>query len=233
MRKLFGSFEFYLIFLPFSAYVGLFNAYSSLLNQFLAPYGFSEDDAGIAGALLIFVGIGASAISSPLIDKYKFYLIFIKICIPVIALMYLAFIWAPPSKSIPYAYVVSAILGASSFGLVPVVLEFLVEIHYPLGPELGSTLSWAGGQLLGGIFIIIMDALKSKTGDPPGNMHRALIFQAVVALAFMPLPILLGLFGRGEHVKRRRWEMEKGRWSDSASDPEHQGHMSNAGGLVS
>ena len=37
---------FYLIVIPFGIYVGFFNALSSLLNQVLSPYGFSEDEAG-------------------------------------------------------------------------------------------------------------------------------------------------------------------------------------------
>lgn len=209
VRGLFGSYEFWLIFIPFSFYVGFFNAFSSLINQILEPYGFTEDQAGIAGAVLILVGLVAAAISSPLIDRYKVYLLFIKCCVPVIAIMYLVMIWAPPTSSIPFVYVVCAVLGAASFSLVPIALEFMVEIHYPLGPETGSSICWAGGQLLGGIFVIIMDALRTNSGGPPGNMHLALIFQAVLAMVVMPLPLMLGLFGRHGNVKRKRWEAEQ------------------------
>ncbi|KAJ9661302.1 hypothetical protein H2198_002045 [Neophaeococcomyces mojaviensis] len=210
LHTLFTSVEFYLLFIPFSTYVGFFNAFSSLLNQILEPYGFSEDDAGIAGAVLIVVGLVTAAITSPLNDRYKFYLWFIRISVPVIALMYLIFIFSPPTKSIPYVYVVCAVLGAASFGLVPVALEFLVEILHPLGPAVGSSLCWSGGQLLGGIFIVIMDALKDgDAADPPANMHRSLVFQAVVAMLVMPLPLCLGLFGRKRMVRLRRWEAEK------------------------
>ncbi|KAK5087040.1 hypothetical protein LTR05_004211 [Lithohypha guttulata] len=134
LRVLLTSLEFYLIFIPFAVYVGFFNAFSSLLNQILEPYGFSEDDAGIAGAVLIVVGLVTAAITSPLNDKYKFYIWFVKISVPLIALSYLIFIFAPPTRSIPYVYVVCALLGSASFGLVPVVLEFLVEILHPLSP---------------------------------------------------------------------------------------------------
>ena len=201
------SVEFWLIFVPFAVYVGLFNSISSLLNQMLEPYGYSETQAGIAGAILIVVGLVFAAISSPLVDRYKFYLAFIKVTAPIIALSYLVFIWAPSHNSIVYAYVVCGVLGAASFGLVPVVLEYLVEIHHPLGPEVGSTVSWSGGQLLGGIFIIIQTALKAgRTAHPPYNLHRALIFQAVVAVLVVPLPLCLNLFGR--KVRNKRLEID-------------------------
>lgn len=213
IRILSHSPEFYLIFFAFSVLVGFFNAFSSLLNQFLEPYGFSEDEAGIAGALLIFVGLASAAVSSPLIDKYKFHLWYIRVSTPIISTMYLVFYFAPPTRSLGYVCFVCAVLGSASFGLVPVILEFLVEIHHPLGPEVGSSICWSGGQFLGGVFIIIMDSLKDggsgSNGEPPGNMKRALIFQAVLAMAAFPLPLCLGLFGRKDRVRMRRWEAEK------------------------
>lgn len=215
LRVLLTSLEFYLIFIPFAVYVGFFNAFSSLLNQILEPYGFSEDDAGIAGAVLIVVGLVAAAITSPLNDKYKFYLWFIRASVPLIAISYLIFIFAPPTKSIPYVYVVCALLGAASFGLVPVVLEFLVEILHPLSPSVGSSICWSGGQLLGGVFVVIMDALKAgNSAKPANNMHRALVFQAVVSMLIMPLPLFLGMFGRKGMIRLKRWEAEKANASE-------------------
>jgi len=54
---LFRSLEFWLVVIPFMFYIGLFNSISTLVNGMLAPYGFSESEAGIGGALLIVVGL--------------------------------------------------------------------------------------------------------------------------------------------------------------------------------
>ena len=182
---------------------------SSLLSQILTPYNFSETSAGIAGAILILVGLVAAAITSPIIDRTKAYLIFIKILAPLIALSYLAFVWAPGTRSAAAPYVILGVLGAASFSLVPIALEWLVEVTWPVGPEAGSTICWAGGQLLGGIFVIISDALKAgKDADPPFTMSKALIFQAVVSLAVLPFPLALGWIGKAEN---RRLDIDKGR----------------------
>ncbi|KAM0348936.1 hypothetical protein ACHAPU_003870 [Fusarium lateritium] len=200
-----NSLEIWLILIPFGVYVGFFNSISSLLNQMLTPYGFSDDKAGIGGAVLIVVGLIASAISSPIIDRTKSFLITIKILVPIIGISYLSFIWMPETKDIAGPYVVLAILGASSFSLVPVALEFLIELSHPLSPEVTSTIAWAIGQLFGAIFVIISDALVAdKNASPPKNMKHGLIFEAVVALAVVPLPLCLGLFGRGHKTALRR-----------------------------
>ena len=126
----------------------------------------------------------------------------------MIALSYLAFIWCPGSRNLAGPYFVLAILGASSFSLVPIALEYLVEVTYPAGPELSSTICWTGGQLLGGIFIIICDALKAdKDADPPYHMGHALVFQAIVAIAAVSCVTLLGRFG-DVNVKRLQIDSE-------------------------
>jgi MFS transporter, FLVCR family, MFS-domain-containing protein 7 len=207
--------EFLMIALPFMVYVGFFNAFSSLINQILGPYSFSEDNSGIAGAILIVVGLITAAITSPIVDRHHVYLPYIRIATPMIAVCYLILLFAVPTRSIPFVFVICGLLGAASFGLVPVALEFLVEIHYPMGPEAGTTLCWCGGQLFGGIFIVVMDALKGGGGyrgdEAQGSMQRSLTFQAVVALLVMPAPVLVGLFGRGEYVRQRRWEVDRER----------------------
>jgi FLVCR family MFS transporter 7 len=202
--------SFYLILLPFSVYVGQFNAVSSLINQIFEPYGFSEDEAGIAGALLIVVGLVSSAIVSPYVDKTKRYLPVIKVIVPLIAVCYLALIWMPQTRSLPGPYVICSLLGATSFSLLPCALEYLVIITHPVSPEISSTICWSAGQLLGAIFIIIMDALKGGTsGEPDGSMKRALIFQAAIAWVVVPLPLALG-YWRFQHVGLRRLTSAEG-----------------------
>jgi MFS family permease len=210
VSQMLKTLEFWLILIPFGVYVGFFNSVSSLLNQILSPHGFSETDAGIAGGILIVVGLISSAILSPLTDKYKHYLGTIRILVPIVAISYIALVFAPPSSAgIAPSYVIMAILGASSFGLLPVVLEYLVEITHPFSPEIGSTICWTAGQLLGAVFILVQDALKANSrANPPLNMRNALIFSAVVACVAAPFPLCIGLFGRD--VRRRRLDLDRG-----------------------
>lgn len=186
--------SFWLILIPFGIYVGFFNAISSLLNQILLPYGFSETGAGIAGGILIIVGLIAAAIVSPWIDRTKQYTLTIKILVPLIGLSYLVFIFMPATRNVAGPFVVCAILGATSFSLLPCTLEYMVLVTHPVAPEISSTISWAGGQLLGAVFIVIMDALQGGwAGEPRDAMTRALVFQAVLALVVVPLPMWLGV----------------------------------------
>lgn len=232
---------FYVVFLTFGVYVGFFNAFSSLLNQILYPYGFTEDEAGICGAVLIVVGLVTAAVISPVLDRTHAYLLGIKILCPLVAVSYLALVWAPQTRTLVAPYLLSAVLGASSFSLLPVALEYLVEITFPASPEVSSTICWAGGQIFGGIFVVIMNALKDqrpvdleKVRDggrgngggirPPGNMFKALVFQAVVTLAVLPLPLMLGIRKLGLAHGEGRLKLDEHRDGNSIQEGTAGGH---------
>ncbi|KAH7383358.1 major facilitator superfamily domain-containing protein [Pyrenochaeta sp. MPI-SDFR-AT-0127] len=232
---------FYIVFLTFSTYVGFFNAFSSLLNQILYPYGFSEDEAGICGAVLIVVGLVVAAITSPILDRTHAYVLGIKLLCPLVALSYLAMIWAPQTRTIVAPYLLSAVLGASSFSLLPVALEYLVEITFPASPEVSSTICWAGGQIFGGVFIVVMNALKDpqpvdleavresgRTNGggirPPGHMYKALVFEAIIALAVLPLPLMLGVKKLGLAHGEGRLRLDEHRDGESVVERDANGH---------
>lgn len=196
--------SFYLILFPFSVYVGFFNATSTLINQIMEPYGFSETEAGIAGGLLILVGLISAAIVSPFVDRTKNYILTIKVLVPLVAASYLALIFMPSTRTIAGPYVVCAILGATSFSLLPCALEYMALITHPVSPELSSTICWTAGQLLGAVFLIIMTALRGPgdwKGEPSGSMSRALVFQTVIAWVVVPLPLMLGTKGFRRDVR--------------------------------
>ncbi|KAL1892679.1 hypothetical protein Cpir12675_004447 [Ceratocystis pirilliformis] len=207
LRHISSSVEIWLVLIPFATYVGLFNNISSLLNQILEPYGISEDDAGIGGAVLIVAGLVCSAITSPIFDRHKKFLPALRCAVPIIATMYTIFIWMPETRKLVGPYIVLGILGAASFSVIPVALEFLAELSYPVGSEVTSTLAWSLGQLLGACFIVISDALEAgDNADPPNHMKKSLIFQAVISIIVVPLPMCIGLFGRdtGNLLRRNR-----------------------------
>jgi FLVCR family MFS transporter 7 len=59
---------------------------------------------------------------------------------------------------------------------MPVALEWIAEVTWPVGPEVGSVFCWAGGQALGGIFIIVSGAMKDDAESLSNNYRKVLIF---------------------------------------------------------
>lgn len=176
----------------------------------MSPYGLSDTESGIGGGLLILSGLVISGVVSPIVAKTKWFLLAIKVGVVLIAACYIAFIWVAPLGDVGGLYALLCVLGAASLSIVPVALELLSEISYPVGPEVSSTICWAGGQLLGGCLIIAGDAMKaSNDASPPQNLQSYLILQAALAAGIAPLPLSLGLFDRKRKLALKRTEAEK------------------------
>ncbi|KAJ8101232.1 major facilitator superfamily domain-containing protein [Lipomyces tetrasporus] len=217
--------RFVIVFIVFSVLVGFFNAFSSLINQIMEPYGYSSDEAGIDGAVMIVAGLIFSAVISPILDRIHSFLLAIRIQVPIVSICYICLIFTQTkSGQLAGPFVISGVLGAASFSLLPVALEWVQEQVFPVSPELTSSILWVGGNFFGGVFIIIMDALKRppNEGDPPGNMTRALIFQAVVAAAVIPLPFMLG---SREQTRNRRVELDAEMQSSPPLPTVHQENL--------
>ncbi|KAM6534363.1 hypothetical protein FALCPG4_004004 [Fusarium falciforme] len=209
LRALTTSLECFLIIIPFWVFTGLFVATTTLINQIVKPYDFSDSEAGIGGGLLIVLGLVASGIAAPVVDRTKKFLLVIKCGVVLGALCYLALIWVPRARDVGGLYALLGVLGIASLAIVPVVLELLTEFSYPAGPEITSTIAWAGGQLLGGCLILLGDAMKAgPDAHIPRNMTKYVIFQAVLASVLIPLPLSLGMFGRGDKVLLKRTQLD-------------------------
>ncbi|CAE6508631.1 unnamed protein product [Rhizoctonia solani] len=164
----------------FGAFVGAFSAFSILINQIFAPYGYSSDAAGIMGGVLILAGIIGAAILSPIFDRYLTHHLALaaKILVPLLAASYIALIWDVRANNYAGLYVVMVVIGVASFTLLPIALEIGCEVTR--SAETSSAVLWFAGNLLSVVLVLSMDALKDHSSDanPPSNMFKSLIFQA-------------------------------------------------------
>ncbi len=200
MLRLFLTFlkspELWLMFFPFVLLIATFNSFSSIINPILEPHGFSAIESGIAGAILIGVGLVAAAITSPIVGRRGGQLRFIKIGIVLLALCYLSFIWAPTAGTIVASYVCAGFIGAFSFSLLPVGLELIADVTHPIPASFSSAFFWMGGQLLGGVLFICVGFLKAgPNAAVPNNLDGAWVLRTALAATAVPFALALGLFG--------------------------------------
>ncbi|CAE6494797.1 unnamed protein product [Rhizoctonia solani] len=192
--------------LLFGAFVGAFSAFSILINQIFAPYGYSSDEAGIMGGVLILAGIVGAAILSPIFDRYLTHHLALaaKILVPLLAASYVALIWDVRANNFSGLYVVMVVIGVASFTLLPVALEISCEVTR--SAETSSAVLWFAGNLLSVVIVLSMDALKDDSPDanPPSNMFKSLIFQGCFVAV-----IAISVFGLKGQQTRRELDIQK------------------------
>lgn len=77
----------------FAVFVGIFNAMSTLLNQIVTPYGYSNDDAGFMGVAMIVGGLIGAIAMAIFVDKTKLHKIAIKTSLFLSGIMYLVLLF--------------------------------------------------------------------------------------------------------------------------------------------
>jgi FLVCR family MFS transporter 7 len=99
--KLLVTNKYYLMLLfCFAIFVGIFNAMSTLLNQIVTPYGYSDDQAGYMGVAMILGGLIGAIAMAIFVDKTKLHKAAIKTTLFLSGIMYLVLFFVGKTRNI-------------------------------------------------------------------------------------------------------------------------------------
>ncbi|KAJ3271989.1 Major facilitator super domain-containing protein 7 [Terramyces sp. JEL0728] len=160
LKRLFSTRQFVYLFVILTAMLGMFNAYITLISNYVTPFGYSESDAGNLGVVTIVVGIVSAAVIGPYLDFSKNHAMVLKICCFVTtAGSILCFIGCQPD-SLYLWYIGSVLFGLGGFPIVPMVLELGVEVTFPIDEGTSAGFLLLGGNAGGIFFLFVSNALS-------------------------------------------------------------------------
>ena len=180
LRSVFRNRGFLLLLVLFFVGLGLFNAVTTWIEDIVRPRGFSIDQAGLIGGLMVMGGIVGAAVIPPLSDRAKrrvpFILLALGGAIPGIVGITFATSYGLLLAS---AFVLGLFLLSSG----PIGFQYAAEITHPAPEGTSTGLLLLAGQVSGILFILGMDALKSPA---TGSMTVSLlILTGLMALALL------------------------------------------------
>jgi len=180
LKSVFRNRGFLLLLVLFFVGLGLFNAVTTWIEDIVRPRGFSIDQAGLIGGLMVIGGIVGAAVIPPLSDRAKrrvpFILLALGGAIPGIVGITFATSYGLLLAS---AFVLGLFLLSSG----PIGFQYAAEITHPAPEGTSTGLLLLAGQVSGILFILGMDALKSPA---TGSMTVSLlILTGLMALALL------------------------------------------------
>ncbi|XP_058128615.1 heme transporter FLVCR2-like [Anopheles ziemanni] len=159
--------------------VGLFNAFSTLLNQIVLNYfPDSASDAGRIGLALIVLGLIGSMVFGYLLDtSHKYKATAVWVC-RLSAVTLVIFALALESRSKKLLAVASVFLGFFMTGFQPIGYEFAAELTFPEpdGPVMG--ILNISTQIFGIVITLMISGIQNILGDFVGNI----VFAAFLVL---------------------------------------------------
>lgn len=144
----------------FGAGLALFTALASFLEQILCPRGYSDDFAGICGALMIVIGMLLSAVAGVYVDKTKHFDEVLKISLSLAVLSGIAFTQVSRMRDQhAWVAVTAALFGGFGLTIYPISMELAVEVTYPVAEATSSGLCIVAGQAQGIVYMFAMQYL--------------------------------------------------------------------------
>ncbi|CAM0139191.1 hypothetical protein VKS41_002410 [Umbelopsis sp. WA50703] len=197
-RALFKSVNFLLLLFMFSINMGLESSIVALLNPIMLPYGYTNEQAGIAGFVRLFSGFLAGAVTGPLIDRTGQHMLILRLFVPALAFTYvMMYIQIIPS-AILVVCMACVLNGFVTLLLLPTMLEIASEITYPVSESLSTSVLWAAAEIASFVMTLVMDLMKSGSDTtPPNNMKNALLFAMILAcVGALPIAFFKGKMRR-------------------------------------
>ncbi len=176
--------------------LGVFNAVTTWIENIVSPRGFTAEQAGIAGGLMIVGGIFGALIIPILSDHYKRRIPFIIIALSGATLGLAGITFATSSWVL---FTSGAAFGFFLLSSGPIGFQYGAEVTYPVSEGTSNGFLLLMGQISGIALIFGMDSFKSPV---TGSMTRPLILM----IGFMFLSFLSSLWLRESSFLKKQAE---------------------------
>ncbi len=176
LKLIFRNRDFKWLMFIFFIGLGVFNAVTTWIENILGPRGFTAEQAGITGGLMIVGGIFGALIIPILSDRRKKRIPFILLALAGSTLGLAGITFA---TSYPLLLVSGTVFGFFLLSSGPIGFQYGAEVTYPVSEGTSNGFLLMMGQVSGIAFIFGMDAFKTAG---TGSMTRPLIIMTGLML---------------------------------------------------
>ena len=180
LKSVFRNRGFLLLLVLFFVGLGVFNAVTTWIEDIVRPRGFTIDQAGLVGGLMVIGGIVGAIVIPPLSDRLRRRVPFIVLALAgsIPGLLGVTF-----ATSYGLLLASAFVLGAFLLSSGPLGFQYGAEVTFPAPEGTSNGLLLLAGQISGIAFILGMDALKSASS---GSMTVSLvILTGLMAVALL------------------------------------------------
>uniref|UniRef100_A0A671KS73 Major facilitator superfamily domain-containing protein 7-like n=1 Tax=Sinocyclocheilus anshuiensis TaxID=1608454 RepID=A0A671KS73_9TELE len=152
----------------FGSGIGVFTCFSTLLEQILCVKGYSNDFAGLCGAVAIVFGVLGAFLLGLYVDKTKKFTEVTKINMCLTSLG--CSVFAVVSQLSEQKFIIGAVcawFGFFGYSVYPIAMELGVECSYPVGEATSSGLIFVSGQIQAALYLLLLQALAKPMAESP------------------------------------------------------------------
>jgi sugar phosphate permease len=164
--------------------LGVFNGITTWVEEIVAPRGFTPDDAGTLGALLLVGGVVGAVVLSGWSDRAGLRVPFLALGLAATApgLVWLAF-----AGSRPGLFAAAVLVGFFLTSVLPIGMQYAAEITAPTPEGTSNGLVQLAGQA-SVVFVLLMGVTRTSDGSFTPSLVGLAVLLVVGALLAARLP---------------------------------------------
>ncbi|KAF2885956.1 hypothetical protein ILUMI_20217, partial [Ignelater luminosus] len=170
VKILFFNWSYVLLVLSYGTNVGIFYAFSTLLNQIiLIYYPAGAIHAGRIGLIIVISGMIGSVFCGFILDAFSRYKLTITAVYLSCVLSLIAFSFMLGSDIVVF-YFISTLLGLFMTALLPIGYELAAELTYPVGEGSSGGILTAAAKVFGIVFTYLYSHFLNTINDIAANI---------------------------------------------------------------
>ena len=166
--------------ISFCMLYGVYTCLGAIINTLVSPYGFTSGDTSVFGATCIVSGLVGSFIIASLLDKYKKFLLTIRLLCLGSLLATSLVNYTLPSRNMWLLEANIAVVGFFVLPIFPVGYSFSVELTYPVSEAMSNGGMMLFSQLLGVGITFLATVIADKQ-----PLYCCWLFMAMMAVALV------------------------------------------------
>jgi len=217
LKEVFTNTPFVLLLVFFSLGLGVFNALTTVVDQLVNPFGYNTDVAGLLGVLLIALGLVGAGIFSFAVERTRKFKIFTMISVWMLIFSFIWMTTALKPNNLASLSASWAFLGFFALPLLPLTLEFGVELTFPVPEVVTNGILMLFGQIFGVVFTFVIDAIQQPGANFQQNTRYGCWFMfALMVVAGIFISLLTPNYKRMayemQHNTQKKWAPEESKW---------------------
>ena len=149
----------------FGIILGIMNTYGTIIGIITFNYGYSEGNTSLFGAIFILGGIVGSGVFGGIVEVYKNYRTALIIISWLTAVFPIALLFSFPTMIVWLVTLACFVLGFATISVLPVGIDFGVELTHPVGESISTGVLMSSGQIFGIILTIGCSVLITEKGN--------------------------------------------------------------------
>jgi len=202
IKLLFTDWNFLNLLSAFSMGQGAYNTLATVVNQVLEPFGYSNSDAGLLGALVIGCGLVGALLGGPVIDKTRRYKVALLIGYFFATASMLVGSFELRANNLLGMGLCVGVLGFTFTPALPISFELGCEVTYPVGEATPTGMLLIVSQITSIACVLVVDQWFLNGDESNRNGMRFLA--ACFAVGFLLTCFFRTKLKRKEHEERHK-----------------------------